>query len=60
MIKSTGFNKMTIKVKCFDHLRNSLNLFFMEMSEVYFEFVCGYLGLKGQKAQLAPCKLSYI
>ena len=44
MIKSTGFNKMIIKVKRFDHLRNSLNLFFMEMSEVYFEeFVCGYL-----------------
>ena len=55
-------NKMIIKVKRFDHLRNSLNLFFMEMSEVYFEeFVGGYfIGLKGQKAQLAPCKLSYI
>ena len=41
---------MITKEKCFDLLSNSLNLFCKEMyGDQFGEFVCGYLGLKGQR-----------
>ena len=40
--------KWSPKRKCLDHLSNSLNTFFKEMSGDQFgEFVCGYWGFKG-------------
>ena len=46
--KVMRIDKMITKIKCFDLLSNSLNLFFMEKYRDQFgEFVCGYWGLKG-------------
>ena len=40
--------KWSPRRKCFDPLSNSLNLFFKEMyRDQFWEFVCGYWGLKG-------------
>ena len=46
--KVVRIDKMITKIKCFDLLSNSLNVFFMEKYRDQFgEFVCGYWGLKG-------------